>query len=75
MTQTGSMGLISAELFTHGTPGRNSEIMGNFCPYHKTGPAPLEMQRLSSPFEAFVPAHASCHRSTLFSYLQPTIEQ
>ena len=35
MTQTGSMGLISAALSSRGTPGRNSKIMGDFAPSDK----------------------------------------
>jgi hypothetical protein len=40
MTQTGSMGLISAAPFARGTPGRNNEIMGDLAPFHKAGPGP-----------------------------------
>jgi len=40
MTQTGSMGLISAAPFARGTPGRNSQIMGDSAPFHKAGSGP-----------------------------------
>jgi hypothetical protein len=37
MTQTGSMGLISAAHLSRGTPGRNSKIMGDLAPFDKAG--------------------------------------
>src|SRR5580692_11737825 len=40
MTQTGSMGLISAAPFARGTPGRNSKIMGDLAPFDKGGYRP-----------------------------------
>jgi hypothetical protein len=40
MTQTGSMGLISAAHLSRGTPGRNSKIMGDLVPLDKAGSGP-----------------------------------
>src|SRR5580704_16230750 len=40
MTQTGSMGLISAAPFARGTPGRNSKIMVDVAPFDKGGYRP-----------------------------------
>jgi hypothetical protein len=40
MTQTGSMGLISAAPFARGTPGRNSKIMGDLALLDKGGYRP-----------------------------------
>src|SRR4029077_20844596 len=41
MTQTGSMGLISADPQGRGgTPGRNNKIMGDLAPFDKAGSGP-----------------------------------
>jgi hypothetical protein len=49
MTQTGSMGLISADPQGRGgTPGRNSKIVGYLAPFSKAGSGPPMPQQASA---------------------------